>query len=552
MASVLERGLVGKAAATVRGFAGNRPSLARLWRNRTQRFDRLHAILPSTVEPGESVSLTVQAWDQCERLHADFEGGFRVDSTDDDATHPDRIAFPSSHGGVATASGIEFGTAGVQYLTFTREDTGRRFVSNPVRVVDDPDERLSGGDLHLHSQYSDGCGSVTDGLRFGRDVMNLDVVAYTDHDTMGFFIPPRLQRRRMRRRYVDATKDAVREYHDPGSFVTLFAYEWTKQPTVGGHLNVYFDGVDEAEVFDSISAESNTYEKLWERLREFNDSHETQALTVPHHPAESTYPFDFSAVDYDDDLAPLVEVYSQWGSSERPESAGNHQPVLMGAGETTEPGHHVQDALEMGHQVGMIASSDYHSPHPGHSLIHTDPHLPSLDTVRDQGLGWGLIWRVWDEPSYPGGLQAFYAPELTREAVFDSLRSRRVYGTTQPHRIHVDFHIDGVGVGEADSTVAVAARDASREVSLSVAGTAPVTDATVVKNNEPWRTVGHDNDSLDFDTYVVESTWTDTAPVTGMSWDDGRGTRADTYYVRIRQADGGMAWAGPLWVEPPD
>jgi hypothetical protein len=67
-----------------------------------------------------------------------------------------------------------------------------------------------------------------------------------------------------------------------------------------------------------MSAESDTYEKLWDRLREFNDSHDATALTIPHHTAESTYPFDFSALDYDDDLAPLVEVYSQWGSSERP------------------------------------------------------------------------------------------------------------------------------------------------------------------------------------------------------------------------------------------
>jgi hypothetical protein len=548
MGSLLARGLLGKAAETVRGVVGNRPSLRRLRANRTQRFDRLHAIVPSTVEPGEPVSVTLQARGQCERFCPGFGGSFRVESTDD-ATHPGRVTFPPENGGVATVPGIELATPGVQYLTFTDDETDRRFVSNPVRVVDDPDYRLYWGDLHLHSRYSDGCGDVADGLRFGRDVMDLDVVAYTDHDTMGFFIPPRLQRRRMRRRYVEATKDAVREYHDPGSFVTLFAYEWTKQPTVGGHLNVYFDSVDEAELFDSISPESNTYEKLWERLREFNASHDAEALTVPHHPAESTYPFDFSAVDYDDDLAPLVEVYSQWGSSERPASAGNHQPVLMGAGEVDEPGHYVQDALEMGYRVGMTASSDYHGPHPGHSLIHTDPHLPTLVEVRDQGLGWGLIWRVWNEPSYPGGLQAFYAPELTRESIFESLRSRRVYGTSQPHRILVDFRIEGVRVGEQDSTVTVESRKSPRTVSLSVAGTAPVTDATVVKNNEPWRRAGHDDDSESFDAYTVERSWIDERPLTGMSWGDERTSEADVYYVRVRQADGGMAWAGPVWVE---
>jgi len=549
MASLFSRGVFGKAAETVRGFTGNRPSLRRLWTNRTQRFERLHAVLPSTVEPGESVSLTLQAWDQCERLHTDFRGEFEVRVTDDDATHPPRVSFAPQNGGVATASGIRFATPGVQYLTLTHEATGQQFVSNPVHVVDDPDVRIYWGDLHLHSQYSDGCGTVTDGLEFGRDVMDLDVVAYTDHDTMGFFIPPRLQRRRMRRRYVKATKDAVEKFHDPGSFVTLFAYEWTKQPTVGGHLNVYFDSVEEAKLFDSISPESNSYEKLWARLREFNATHDAEALTIPHHPAESTYPFDFSAVDYDDELAPLVEVYSQWGSSERPADSGNHQPVLMGSGEVNEAGHYVQDALALGNRVGMTASSDYHGPHPGHSLLHADSHLPSLREWRDQGIGWGLIWRVWNEPSYPGGLQAFYAPELTRDAIFESLRSRSVYGTSQPNRILVDFRINGVRIGEDDSTVTVAGDDTPRDVSLTAAGTAPLTDVTVVKNNESWRTVGHDDDPTSFETYTVERTWNDQAPISGLSWDDARGTEADVYYVRLRQANGGMAWAGPLWVE---
>jgi hypothetical protein len=231
-------------------------------------------------------------------------------------------------------------------------------------------------------------------------------------------------------------------------------------------------------------------------------------------------------------------------------TAGNDQPILMGAGEANEPGHYVQDALGMGHRVGMCASADYHGPHPGHSLIHTDPHLPSLSEWREQGLGWGLIWRLWDDPSYPGGLQAFYAPELTREAIFESLRSRSVYGTTQPHRILVDFRIDGTRIGEHDSTVAIDAADAPREVSLSVAGTAPVTEATVVKNNEPWRTVEHGDDPEDFGTYTVDRTWTDGAAVTGLSWDNERESTADVYYVRVRQADDGRAWAGPLWVEP--
>lgn len=105
--------------------------------------------------------------------------------------------------------------------------------------------------------------------------MDLDVVAYADHDTMGFFIPPKWQQRRM---------------HD------------------------------------------SYFERLWARLREWDRDHDSRVVTIPHHPAEEMYPFDFASVDYDDDMAPLVEVYSQWGSSERQDDDRNPFPIEMGQG----------------------------------------------------------------------------------------------------------------------------------------------------------------------------------------------------------------------------
>jgi len=551
MVGLADEGLLFKATETLRVLARRRPALATVLENRTGRFEALHAILPSTATTGESLTLTVQAWDQCERLLEEVPGAFTLGATDDAAVVPDRIRFPPDHDGVATLSGVAFESPGVQYLTLTHEGTGERFVTNPVRVTaDEPDERLFWGDIHVHSTLSDGCGSPAAAYRFGRDVMALDVVAVTDHDTMGFFIPPGLQRRRMHRGYFDRLKDAARDFHEPGEYVTLMGYEWTKQPNVGGHLNVYFDGVEGAELYDSMTPGSDTYEALFARLREHNESHDTEALAIPHHTAEATFPFDFSATDYDDEVAPLVEVYSQWGSSERPEREGNRHPVLMGQGEAGEPGHYVQDALELGYRVGLMAGADFHGPMPGHSLIHAEPHLPTATEWRRGGLGWGNIWRVWAEPSYPGGLTAFRAPELTREAIFESLRSRRVYGTSQPHRILVDFAVGGVGVGEGDSTLALDARDTAREVAVFVAGTGPLARVTVLKNNEPWRTWKGTGDSdADLDAYTLERTWSDDAPVAGMAWDDDRGTDADVYYLRLRQADGGMAWAGPVWAE---
>ncbi|MEF8840660.1 MAG: DUF3604 domain-containing protein [Haloarculaceae archaeon] len=315
----------------------------------------------------------------------------------------------------------------------TTEHDGVRAVGNPVVVREAPEYGVFWGDLHLHSQFSDGAGSMERGFAFGRDVMDLDVVAYTDHDTRGFFIPPTLQRWLMTHRNVSRIKERVEAHHDPGRFITLFGYEWTKQPDPGGHINCYFETVEGAPFFGSRHPESDTYETLWSRLDAWREETGNDVVTVPHHPAEAIYPFDFSATDYDDELAPLVEVYSQWGSSEYPSREGNRKPIGgMDKGEVEERGHFGQDALALGNRVGFVAGSDFRGPRPGHSLVHVDPHLPSLSEWLRDGLGWGNVWRMWDELSYPGGLTAFYVPELTREAVFGSPRHRQVYGTTGP------------------------------------------------------------------------------------------------------------------------
>jgi hypothetical protein len=533
-----------KAKETAAVFVKRFPALGTLRRNRRQHFERLHTILPSNAVVGEPISGSVQVWDQCERLIADASGEFHLDSTDPDAEIPASVTVAPDDEGYRDFGDVTFHTPGVQYLLVTGPD-GERFVSNPVRVTEtDPEERIYWGDIHLHSRLSDGTGSMAEGFRYGRDVMDLDVVAYTDHDTMGFFIPPSLQRRRMHERFFEGMQTTTAEFHDPGEFVTLFAYEWTKQPNQGGHLNVYFDTVDEAELFDSHADDSDTYEKLWDRLREYNAEGPGNALSIPHHPAETMYPFDFASTEYDDELAPLVEVYSQWGSSERPKREGNRYPLEMGQGEVGEPGHYVQDAHEMGYRVGMLAGADFHGPLPGHSLIHASPHLPSLEEWREEGLGWGPIWRIWNERSYPGGLTAFRTPELTREAIFEALRSRSVYGTTQPDRLLVDFRIDGVAVGEADSTVTFDATEDERTISVDVAGTAPLERVTVVKNGDDWWTIeGTDELDADLDTYTETATRVDDTPVE---------QDVDVYSLRVWQANGGAAWAGPIWAEAGD
>jgi hypothetical protein len=64
---------------------------------------------------------------------------------------------------------------------------------------------------------------------------------------------------------------------------------------------------------------------------------------------------------------------------------------------SVEGAHYARDAWAAGLPMGVIASSDDHEAHPG---------LPHF------------------------GLAAVYAPELTRDAIFAGLRTRRSYATT--------------------------------------------------------------------------------------------------------------------------
>ena len=112
-------------------FADSRPSLRELWASRTGSFDRAHCILPSDAVVGESTAVTIQVWDEYERLHPS-EAVLALDSTDPDATHPDEVRLTPVDAGFVRGS-VSFETPGVHYLTLTHEPSGERFVSNPVR-----------------------------------------------------------------------------------------------------------------------------------------------------------------------------------------------------------------------------------------------------------------------------------------------------------------------------------------------------------------------------------------------------------------------------------
>src|SRR5205085_1502670 len=133
------------------------------------------------------------------------------------------------------------------------------------------------------------------------------------------------------------------------------------------------------------------------------------ALVIPHHPANEVMGVDWH-LGHDAEVERLVEIHSVWGNSERSAAAGNPYPIRTNGGE--QAGRHVVDALRLGRRYGIIAGGDIHDGRPGDEL-HTRQREPERYSVlRRQG-----IMGVWAEA-------------LTRDAVFEALWRRRVYGTT--------------------------------------------------------------------------------------------------------------------------
>jgi len=435
---------------------------------------QLVAMAPSTVRPGEAFVVRVSALDRLGNAGTSFTGSLRLESEPAGTTPDQTVAVGANDHGIVSIT-VAAPAEGV-FRVRVQADGGLQARTNPI-VVAPSGPRIYWGDLHGHSGLSDGTGTPEDYFRYARDVAALDVVALTDHDHWGVLHldeNPALWER---------IQTATAEYHRPGSLVTLLGYEWTSWES--GHRHVlYFS--DEGRVYSSIDPATDTPTKLWDALRG-ND-----AITMAHHSAGGPIATDWSYPP-DPVLEPVTEVVSVHGVSE----AADSPSVIYDA----VPGNFVRDAIDRGYRFGFVGSGDSHDGHPGLS------HLSTGGT---------------------GGLAAILADELTRSAVLDALRQRRVYATSGP-RIYLRAALSTYPMG---STVAARDLAAAEPPMLYVhaVGTDTIRWIDVVRAGAVARSeVGQ---------AAVELLIPFAEPTAG-----------EYVYVRIVQEDGGLAWSSPIFIE---
>lgn len=431
---------------------------------------------PSWALVGQPFEVTLAVLDATNNLVESFTGEATLTTLDTVACPRTARFGPADRGAVrvsatASAAGLVRVTASVPELAAA--------VSNPIVVSAEaaPRYALYWGDLHSHSNVSDGTGSPEELYRYARDVARLDVFALTDHDHWGY-------------RPLDedpATWDRLcglsRSWLEPGRFVTFPGYEWTNWTF--GHRHVLFRYEQDARVFSWQKDESDHPRELWALLGS------RDCLTISHHCGGSPIP---TCWKYRDPrYEPVVEMASVHGVSEyvgHPRSIGGPEASGM-----------VQSALARGYRLGIIGSGDTHDGHPG--------------------LG---------SPEARAGLAGIYATELTRDAVFEALRARRVYATTGCRAI-LRFHLGDVPMG---GVARFTSPDADRTLHVVILGDAPVASVAIIKNNQ--QVAVHPGDG-----WITSWEWTDPQPARS----------GDYYYARIMQTDGEWVWSSPIFVDIP-
>jgi hypothetical protein len=319
-------------------------------------------------------------------------------------------------------------------------------------------------------------------------------------------------------------------YYEPGTLTTFVAYEFSPGMANRGkhHRNVVFRSSVVPERATSSLDVPNAIE-LWKTL-EADCGVGCDFLTMPHNPNKawgltySRYTWDgkeYGEADWRlrQRREPLAEIFQVKGAQECALGVGATDEECAFAqvfdpclpGETTgcafQTGF-VRQGLKVGLelekefgfnplQVGFIAATDSHNSNPG-DVEEWDFRgavgavtSSAFRRLRDEGPEGEKAYKSTLKINTSGGLAAVWAPENTREAIFDALARRETYATSGP-RMGIRFY--------AGWNINQQILDSSDPVPLLLKGGAPmggVLTSKATQTDSPGFFVSANRDPLD-------------------------------------------------------
>jgi len=453
-------------------------------------------VAPTIVARDEPFRLKVAVLDAIGYPSVEFEGSvwirarFASESLIEVPFRPGRAA-------VAMVEGVSIAEEGM--FRFEARLGDETFHSNPVCCVRRPGRRIWWGDPHVHTVLSNchavRCRSTNFCYAAARYLTGLDWVSAADHVSNG-----RCELARWKEQMA-----GCEAHDDPPDFVTLPAFEASLKGGCGGDTNPYFRRAPDMFVDEYEEGDVKT---LCAKLAEKVDP--ADFFVVPHHTTRTGKHGEIPDAIYPGpELMPVVEIHSKWGTSEY---RGNPNPL-----HDIHPGpSYVVDLLNRGLRLGFIGGTDSHATMPSGRGVESDAHdrLP--------------------------GLTAVMAGGLSRDAVFDGIRSRHCYATSL-ERIYLDVSVGGISQGQAAPWPQA---DRPRSIQVIAAAKSDIISVDVVRNGETVHRhpVGHWQTGFLFDdAESLDALWLDSPHL---------GCFAYTY-VRVTCASGAQAWSSPVWLLAP-
>jgi uncharacterized protein DUF3604 len=327
-------------------------------------------------------------------------------------------------------------------------------------------------DLHVHTELTvDAEGEPDELAHFARDKALIDVVVLQENDSNSWATKAYVDHRLTASDY-SLSIFLSRRHSKPGRFLAIPGWEWSQRTADDdkpNHRTVMFAGSDAPLVRHTEN--DNNFDELCQLVQTAGGNMFTQhdEFRLSGCPADTN-----------------VEVATGWGNY-------------------FDPPDRIHQALDNGHRVGFVATSDGHRRNPGTG----------------------------------GGLTGIYAPELTYDAILDALKHRRNFATNGS-KIILDARANGHFMGEQLT--------ATGQVGLTIRAAAPepILRAVLVRNGTEIHTVTGDSE------LTLGASFTDTPPPSSSSywyyWRIELEGEQIHYGGNVESARGRYAWSSPHWV----
>jgi hypothetical protein len=360
-------------------------------------------------------------------------------------------------------------------------------VSNPLDIVDDNENhahRVYWGEIHAHTEMSDGSGDYSELYRYAREEGCLEFAAASDH--ADFFSDDQWL----------WMQDVTNAWNQPGSFVTLVGYER------GGKdrdRNVYTSR-SRLKLFRGRYPPTSSLDVVWGHFHGDEKVVGGVHALVAHGVSWEHWQH------HDPSVERFLEIYSMWGANDFRDSPlvpeWLDEWIAQGL---IKPPMSANELLQKGAKLGFTGGGDCHQGHCG--FVSESPD--------------GQVFNAY--MNFRCGMTAAVMPHLDRASLIQALRNRQTYATTGA-RILLDFTASGLAMGSIGSVQEV-------ECKAEVHGVAPLTRIEIIKDGRiAW--------SEELDDLDVETRWRDPEPTGEEHY----------YYLHVIQADGHRAWSSPIWI----